>query len=231
MDNATLRDYSETVPYQYEDGKASFMGMEITVDPRVFIPRPETELLVSVVADACREKNLMFPVILDVGTGSGIIPLGLTKLIDSCRVIGVDISHDALDVAKKNVKAFGREANITLARSDMFSSLGDEHLAFFDVIVSNPPYVSHKDYLKLDAWVKAEPRTALYGGEDGMDFYRILAGKGLSFLCRGGLMAVEVGYDQGKGVKALFAENGLTDIKGFKDLNGYERVITGWKNG
>ena len=231
MDNTTLRDYSETVPYQYEDGTAVFMGMEISVDSRVFIPRPETELLVLVVAEACREKGWDFPVILDVGTGSGIIPLGLTRLMGASRVVGIDVSNDALDVARKNVKALGRESNVTLLRSDMFTALGDEYLVSFDVVVSNPPYVSRKDYMELDAWVKAEPRAALYGGEEGMDYYRILASGGLWFLRRGGLMAVEVGYDQAEKVKALFAENGLTGIKGFKDLNGHERVIAGWKNG
>lgn len=231
MDNAQLRDYSETVPFQYEDGKAFFMGMEVLVDPRVLIPRPETELLISLAAEMCRSRSWKSPVILDVGTGSGVIPLGLNRLLDGISVVGVDVSKDALAVAKKNLKKFGCEHNVTLLFSDMFSVLGEERLGSFDAVVSNPPYVSKKDLSKLDAWVKAEPRIALYGGEDGMDFYRSLCREGIWFLKPGGFMAVEVGYDQAKKVKGLFAENGFSDIKSFKDFNGHERVITGWKNG
>ena len=231
MNNELLRDYSETVPIQYQEKKARFMGMDIAVDPRVFIPRPETELLVSRVAAACREKEWITPLILDIGTGSGIIPLGLMRLMEACRVVAVDVSPEALAVAHDNIRRFSCERRVTLVRSDMFSALGEEHIGAFDVIVSNPPYVSRKDYLKVDDWVKAEPKIALYGGEDGMDYYRMILKDGLWFLKSGGILAVEVGYDQGKKVKDLFAQSGLADVKGFEDVNGFERVIVGRKNG
>jgi release factor glutamine methyltransferase len=229
MTNTKVREYSETVPYQYQDRKAHFMGMDVFVDPRVFIPRPETEVLVSSVAGMVNGKGWTKPRILDVGTGSGIIPLGLTQLIDSCVIMAVDISREALGVAARNVRQYGRQQKVMFARSDMFSIMGTEHINSFDVIVSNPPYVSRKDYAKLDAWVKAEPMIALYGGEDGMDFYRIIAKEGLWYLKKGGLLAVEVGYDQSEKVKELFIENGLVNVEAVRDFNGYDRVITGWK--
>ena len=95
-------EYSETVPVQYEKGKASFMGMEVAVDPRVLIPRPETELLVKVSCDLLKERNVLNPLVLDIGTGSGIIPLAVTKEILTAKVVGADISEEALQVAKKN---------------------------------------------------------------------------------------------------------------------------------
>ncbi len=231
MNNELLRDHSETVPIQYQEKKARFMDMDIAVDPRVLIPRPETELLVSEVAAACREKDWATPLILDIGTGSGVIPLGLTQIMEACRVVAVDVSLDALAVAQENIRRFRRERRVKLIRSDMFSALGEEHIGAFDVIVSNPPYVSHKDYLKVDAWVKAEPKIALYGGEDGMDYYRMILRDGLCFLKNGGILAVEVGYDQGERVKSLFANSGLVDIKSSMDISGYERIIMGRKNG
>ena len=231
MNNELLKDYSETAPIQYQEGRARFMGMDIAVDPRVFIPRPETELLVSRVAEACRIREWITPLILDIGTGSGVIPLGLARLMEACRIVAVDVSADALAVAHDNMRRFSCERRVTLVRSDMFSAFGEEHIGVFDVLVSNPPYVSHRDYLKVDDWVKAEPKIALYGGEDGMDYYRMILKDGLWFLKSGGLLAVEVGYDQSKKVKDLFAQNGLADVKGFEDLNGHERVIVGRKNG
>ena len=113
-------DYSENVPIQYEEGKTTFMGMEVMVDPRVLIPRPETELLVTVVKDLCQKNNIKEPYILDIGTGSGVIPIGLIKVIKNSKVVGIDISSDALDVAKENVKRYDKDGRITLKVSDLF---------------------------------------------------------------------------------------------------------------
>ncbi|RKY41544.1 MAG: peptide chain release factor N(5)-glutamine methyltransferase [Candidatus Makaraimicrobium thalassicum] len=224
-------EYSETVPVQYQEGTAAFMDMNVLVDPRVLIPRPETELLVSVAAGLCRGKSWKSPVILDVGTGTGVIPLGLTKLIEDCRVIGADICEEALNVARENLRRFNREDRVELVVSDMFAAFVPEYENFFDCVVSNPPYVSEKDYEGLDAWVKAEPRIALCAGREGMDHLNVLAGQSGRFLAPGGFIAVEAGYDQAQKVKDAFRVSGFTDITAFRDFNGYERVITGWKRG
>ncbi|MFH1552434.1 MAG: peptide chain release factor N(5)-glutamine methyltransferase [Candidatus Omnitrophota bacterium] len=223
--------YSETIPVQYEEGKAAFMGMDVKVDRRVLIPRPETELLVTVVSDLCREKSWGRPFILDVGTGSGIISLGLTKEIPDCRMIASDVSGEALSVARENLKHFDQEDRVKLLASDMFSAFGPEYEGVFDCIVSNPPYVSQEDYPGLDAWVKAEPRIALYAGHEGMDYLRVIAEKSAKFLKRGGFCVVECGYDQAKKVKESFSAYGFTDIGSYRDFNDHERVIVGWKHG
>ena len=224
-------DYSDTVPIQYVEGKASFLGMDIKVDPRVLIPRPETELLVNIAAEFCGRKKWDRPAILDVGTGSGNIPLGLLKLMPASRVVASDVSPDALSAAQSNVKRFNREENIELVLSDMFGAFGSSYDGTFNGIVSNPPYISECDYGKLDEWVLAEPRIALYGGKEGMDYLNILACQSARLLVPGGFIAVEVGYDQPEKMKKCLSDNGFKNITAFRDFNNYERVITGWKNG
>lgn len=224
-------DRTETTPVQYREGKAVFMGMDIMVDERVLIPRPETELLVDVTADLCRERSWEKPLVLDVGTGSGVIPLGLTKRMDGCMVIGAEISEQALEVARKNIERFNIGSRVKLVASDMFSALACGYEGAFDCIVSNPPYVSKRDYDRLDAWVRSEPKIALYAGTDGMDYLKKIIAQSGSFLKTGGFVAVEVGYDQAEKVKESFFSCGFKNITGFRDFNGYERVITGCKHG
>ena len=225
-------EYSETIPIQYQEGKARFMDMDIMVDPRVLIPRPETELLVEIVAGICMIKKRKEPFILELGTGSGIIPIALTKLIKDCKVIGSDICEEALSVARSNLEKFDSEDRVELVASDMFevfAAIG--YREAFDCIVSNPPYVSQKDYEKLDAWVRAEPKKALYAGVEGMDYLNIISAQSMRFLRPGGFVAVEIGYDQAEKVKKSFSEAGFEDITGYKDFNEFERVIVGWKHG
>jgi release factor glutamine methyltransferase len=224
-------EYSETIPIQYEKGYAEFMGMKIQVSSDVFIPRPETELLVNVVATSCRKMSKDRAFILDVGTGSGNIPVGLLNLMENCRVVGLDVSSGALAVAGENIRRFKMEEKITLLRSDMFDALRPEHRGYFDAVVSNPPYVSSKDYERVGEWVKREPRIALLSGDEGMDHIGVIAEKSGYFLKEGGFLALEVGYDQGRKTKELLKKNGFTGVKGYYDFNEIERVITGWKNG
>ena len=225
------KEYSDTIPVQYETGNVSFMGINIHVDPRVFIPRPETELLIRTADVFCQERSLKDPFVLEIGTGSGIIPVGLKRLIPLCRVVSVDISSEALEVARLNIKKFALMGDIELLESDMFEAVPFGYREKFDVVLSNPPYVSEKDYEKVDDWVRSEPRQALVAGKEGMDYLDILAQKSAAFLKPGGFLAVEIGYDQADKVKNLFDKNGFENIKGFFDFNNYERVITGWKHG
>ncbi|NQT32285.1 MAG: peptide chain release factor N(5)-glutamine methyltransferase [Candidatus Omnitrophica bacterium] len=223
--------YSETTPVQYQEGTVRFLGMDIPVDERVLIPRPETELLVEVVAGICEEKRWKEPFILDIGTGSGAIALGITKLVDTAHVIASDVSQDVLALAGENIKKFKREERIELTSSDMFSAFGSEYNDCFDCVVSNPPYVSDKDYGALDAWVKAEPALALLAGAEGLDCLKVIAAESSRVIKPGGVLAVEVGYDQAQKVKILFEEYGFSDIKGFVDFGGHERVIIGRRHG
>ncbi|MFH1665191.1 MAG: peptide chain release factor N(5)-glutamine methyltransferase [Candidatus Omnitrophota bacterium] len=227
----TVTEYSDTVPVQYQRGKADFLGMEVVVDPRVLIPRPETEFLVNVVRDTLRERRRERPVILDLGTGSGVIALALARSIGDCEVIGADLSRDALCVARENLRIHGRDGRVRFMVSDMFSGFGPGFEGRFDCIVSNPPYVSEDDHGKLDAWVKAEPRIALAAGREGMDCLDIIAGESGRFLSPEGFVALEVGYDQAGKVKSKLRSCGFGRIESFRDLNGFERIIIGWKHG
>jgi len=226
-----MKEYDENTPLQYQQGKADFMGSQIKVDHRVLIPRPETELLVSVSGDLLREAKKRDPVIADIGTGSGAITVALAGLFKNGRFVASDISQDALDVARENIGRINKKDQVELLRSDMFSSFGPEWNETFDAVVSNPPYVSEQDYEQLDAWVLAEPKIALYAGKDGMDLLRIAASGSRRLLVPGGFAAVEVGYDQADQMKKEFQKNGFLNIKSFKDFNDHERVIVGWKRG
>ena len=224
-------EYSDTVPIQYQKGFALFMGMEIEVDPRVLIPRPETELLVSVASDMLRAGGNVSPRVLDLCTGSGAVALGIMKLVPGAVITASDISEEALELAGKNIRKFGGAAGIETVVSDMFSAFGKGYDGSFDCIVSNPPYVSDRDYDTLDAWVKAEPRIALYAGENGMDYLKVIAEESQRLIKPGGFVAVEIGYDQAAMVKEIFRKNGFRDVESQRDMNGYERVIRGRKNG
>ena len=224
-----MKEYSETIPIQYQEGYAKFFDMDIIVDPRVLIPRPETELLVEVVTELCVSKKWKSPNILEIGVGTGIISISLSKRIDKVNILGVDVLKSILSLAWENIERHNSEDNIDLRVSDMFSEVKEK--GFFNAIVSNPPYISESDYEKLDAWVKAEPRIALFGGKEGLDFLNIIAQEASEYLINGGFLALEIGYNQAEVMKKKLIENNFVNITTYKDFNGYERVIVGWKNG
>ncbi|MDD4956723.1 MAG: peptide chain release factor N(5)-glutamine methyltransferase [Candidatus Omnitrophica bacterium] len=221
----------EDTPTQYLRGWEDFMGIRLNVDPRVLIPRPETELLVAVAAETLRKSGVLEPAVLDIGTGSGAIALGLLKLLGNCRLIACDISKDALNVAESNIMKLGCASSVELMFSDVFSAFGPEHEDMFDAILSNPPYVSDKDYEGLDEWVKAEPRVALCSGPEGMDHITRILSRAMRYLKPGGFAAIEIGYDQAAKVRGCFRDNGFVDVRSYADPAGYERVVAGRKNG
>ena len=231
MTEVKQREFSETVPVQYEDGFVLFMGEKIKVDPRVLIPRPETEVLVKVTANELSAPVKREYKVLDMCTGSGVVAIALCKLVLGVRMTAADISREALDVARENVEALGLSERIELMASDMFLSFVQDREDLYDAIVSNPPYVSDRDFELLDPWVKAEPVVALYAGKDGMDSINVLCSQSGKFLRKGGFLALEIGYDQSFMTERKMVENGFREIKIYKDDNGYSRVIIGWKNG
>lgn len=223
------REYSETIPVQYQDGFVVFMGHRISVDSRVLIPRPETELLVKVSGDELDRMSSGKANIIDMCTGSGVIAIALSKRLPDLKVRAVDISSQALEVAAKNVEDAGLSKCIDLGVSDLFSSFDDTSRGVYDAIVSNPPYVSARDFEFLDPWVKAEPSIALYAGEKGMDYLNAICVNGGLYLKKNGFLALEIAYDQAFMVKEKMVECGFDGIKSFNDPNGYERVVMGWK--
>jgi len=215
-----IEERTEGRPLQYIIGKTEFMGYEFAVTPDVLIPRPETELLVEKAIEAV--KGIKAPVILDLGTGSGNIAIALTKFITDCKIIGSDISKQALFVAKRNARLNQADADIEFVLSDLFEDLAQTK---YNLIISNPPYVASPHIRGLKKEISFEPRIALDGGQDGLDFYRRLIKDSGRFLIKEGFLMVEVGFDQADEVKALFKKSGFIDIRYILDYNHIKRIV------
>lgn len=208
------------MPVQYITGYQNFMGLEFKVTEDVLIPRMDTETLVEEVL----RLGLSNVRVLDLCTGSGCILLSILKYVYGSSGVGVDISDGALRVAGANSEALGIDA--TFIKSDMFESIPRDER--FDIIVSNPPYIKSNVIETLMSEVKDyEPMSALDGSADGLRFYRIIADRAPEFLNKGGMLFVEIGYDQGEEVSALITEAGFTDVQVIKDLSGLDRVVSG----
>ena len=205
-------------PLQYITGKAPFYGRYFQVGPGVLIPRFDTEILVNTVLE--KESDRMVSV-LDLCTGSGCIALTLASEGMKGWILGTDISEEALVYAGKN-KDDLNISNVTFRKSDMFVNVPER----FDVLVSNPPYIRPEEKEKLDPEVKChEPELALFGGADGLKFYRIIALEGKEHLNPQGRMYLEIGFDEGEEVKEILLENGYRNIHIIRDLAGKERVV------
>lgn len=214
---------AKRIPLQQLTCEQEFMGLSFYVNEHVLIPRQDTEALVeSVLELTAGSKGLR---VLDMCTGSGCIAISLAALGGErfAEVTGVDLSEEALKVAAENQKRLN--VDVKWRQSDMFADILPVKV---DVIVSNPPYIRPEVIEGLMPEVRDhEPRMALDGGDDGLDFYRILAVQAGEVLQAGGLLAVEIGHDQGEDVAALFQAAGLTDIEVRKDLAGLDRVVLG----
>lgn len=206
------------IPLQHITGVQEFMGLEFQVNEHVLVPRQDTEILVEEVLKALKAGER----VLDMCTGSGCILISLLKLTNGISGVGVDISPDALEIAKKNAKQL--EVQAQFKESDVFQSV----VGIFDVIVSNPPYIPTDVIANLQDEVKLyDPMMALDGKEDGLFFYRkIIKGAG-KHLSRGGWLYFEIGYDQGYEVAELMEEAGFYDVSVKKDLTGLDRVVSG----
>lgn len=208
-------------PVAYIIGSRGFWNFDFKVDPRVLIPRPDTERLIEVVLE--RAKDLDVKTILDIGTGSGVIAVTLKSEFQNVQVTATDICEGALEVAKENAKTLGLAVNFL--HSDLFS----EVLQSFDIIVSNPPYIAESDKEMLsDDVIAHEPHIALFA-DDGLSIYKRLIPTAYERINSGGLLALEIGYDQGEKVQELCVAAGFTDVTIVKDYGGNERVVSGFK--
>ena len=206
------------IPAQYIIGHAEFFGMQLKVDERVLIPRPETEELVELILAENPETNLS---VLDIGTGSGAIALALAKNRPDWSVIAADISQDALDLSVENAHA--QNLNLSFIKSDCFSEIS----AKYDIIVSNPPYISREDQEEVGLNVlHSEPHLALFADEDGLAIYRRIAEDSMYYLNDGGKIYLEIGYKQGQSVPALFIKNYPEKrVRTLKDQFGQNRMV------
>lgn len=209
-------------PVAYIVGKKEFMGLTFTVSPAVLTPRADTEIFVEAVLKRLPEGEAR---IADIGTGSGAIGLSLAHFNKKLSVTLTDICENALEIARENTAVLELTERTELLAGDMLSPLTGK----FCAIVSNPPYIPRKDIETLMPEVRDyEPRTALLGGDDGLDFYRILAKESGAYLENGGLLAVEVGMGEARAVEELFKSAGFTETEIITDYAGIERVVLGY---
>ena len=206
------------IPAQYIIGQAEFFGMQLKVDERVLIPRPETEELVELILAENPKENLK---VLDIGTGSGAIALALAKNRPDWTITAADISQDALVLAMENANNQG--LTLFFIKSNCFSEISSK----YDIIVSNPPYISRVDEAEVGLNVlHSEPHLALFADEDGLAIYRRIAEESKDYLNDGGKIYLEIGYKQGQSVPALFKENfPKKRVRTLKDQFGQDRMV------
>ena len=236
-DEAKYLEWIETrashIPLQHITGVQEFMGLEFEVNEHVLIPRQDTEILVEEILKDLHDGTR----ILDMCTGSGCILISLLQFSNDCEGVGVDISADALAVAKKNAdKLLSQkqdDTSFSFMESDLFSHFYDmnensESIGKFDIIASNPPYICSDVIPTLMEEVRLhEPIQALDGTEDGLFFYRKITKQSKDFLQGGGKLFYEIGYDQGEAVKNIMETAGFLDVKVIKDFAGLDRVVYG----
>lgn len=208
------------IPLQYVTNKQEFMGMEFFVNKNVLIPRADTEVLVEEALKLIDRKNNLS--IIDMCTGSGAIAISIAKYSENNKIYAVDISNSALEVAKKNAIKNGVDKKIEFINSDMFENIDESKK--FDIIVSNPPYIETKIISSLDKQVQNEPKIALDGGVDGLNFYRNILINSKKYLKENGVIAMEIGYNQKEAVTKLFKKE-FKNVYCKTDLSGNDRVI------
>jgi len=246
LDEIELNQYREFIkrrskfePLQYIIGSVEFFGIEFKVNSSVLIPRPETEILVEAVIDHLKNNQttgnqLNNPEVLDIGTGSGNVAISIAKNFPQIKVIAIDVSSDGLFLAKRNAEINGVIENINFIKCDILKEtpqLPDYGSGItqknFDVIVSNPPYISLNEFPMLQPELKMyEPKNSLTDYLDGFNFYRIISEKSRQLLKPGGRIFFELGKDQAEQVKKILCENSFTNIILKKDYLNIERVIS-----
>ncbi len=209
--------YKDDYPIQYLLGKWNFYGRDFLVEEGVLIPRFETEILVEKILELKNIKD-----ILEIGIGTGIISLTLALENPDFNITGLDISNKAVNLANRNKKTLG-VTNSEFLVSDLFSNLESDNS--YDLIVSNPPYINKEDMKKLHKKLDYEPRNALYGGEDGLYFYRDIIEGSTKYLKDNGYIAFEIGYNQADDISKILKNSRFKDIKVYKDYNDFDRCI------
>jgi len=215
-------------PCQYLTGKAHFYSLELEVTPAVLIPRPETELLVTGAIDFCRRETHRPTIdVLDLCTGSACVAIAIAANVIETDIIATDRSKEALDIAGKNIAKHDLQERIALYESDLFDKLNQAPKSIFDLLVSNPPYVSNAEFEQLAPMIRNyEPKHALLAGDDGLDVIRQILDQAEPYLADEGALMLEIGYNQAQDTLALFEKCGyLKDITAVKDNLGHQRIV------
>jgi release factor glutamine methyltransferase len=216
---------SKREPLAYIVGRSDFMGLTFAVDHRVLIPEQDTENLIEeIMKETCDGDR-----ILDLCTGSGCILLSLLHYSNGSTGVGTDLSRDALDVAQKNAERLSLQDRCEWREGDLFEAVREGEK--FDLIVSNPPYIRSAVIGGLAPEVQAhEPMMALDGGEDGLMFYKRIIPEACQYLVTGGMLYLEIGYDQAQEVTALMEEAGYYEVRTIRDYGGNDRIVCGIKS-
>lgn len=212
-------------PVAYLLGEREFYGISLRVDSRVLIPRPDTERLVEVALERTRARS-MLGAALDLCTGSGCVAIAFARARPTWRVTAVDVSPDALEVARDNAHRTGAIRNLRLLEGSLFEPVGSER---FDLVTANPPYIPSAELAELPVDVRDfEPRLALDGGADGLDLVRRIASEARQRLTSGGLLALEICADQGPRALEILSQLGYRELELAQDLGGRDRVLSGY---
>jgi release factor glutamine methyltransferase len=216
---------SKREPLAYIVGRSDFMGLTFAVDHRVLIPEQDTENLIEeIMKETCDGDR-----ILDLCTGSGCILLSLLHYSNGSTGVGTDLSRDALDVAQKNAERLSLQDRCEWREGDLFEAVREGEK--FDLIVSNPPYIRSAVIGGLAPEVQAhEPMMALDGGEDGLMFYKRIIPEACQYMVTGGMLYLEIGYDQAQEVTALMEEAGYYEVRTIRDYGGNDRIVCGIKS-
>jgi release factor glutamine methyltransferase len=231
--HSMLARYATGEPLQYVMGRWAFRRLDLLVDPRVLIPRPETELLVEHVTRYALQKIRDVGrgvTIADLGTGSGAVGLSVLHELpfESAEVWMTDVSEDALHVARANAAGIGRNAvGARFGHGSWYQALPEDLRGSLDAVVSNPPYIAKADPLVGDSVLNWEPHNALFAGTDGLNDLRVVVSGATDWLVPGGLLAVEMGFTQATAVSQLFESMGFNNVSVHKDLAGLDRFVTG----
>lgn len=218
---------SEGYPLQYLLGQWEFYGYPFKVNENVLIPRADTELIIENVLEICRKNNLTSPKIADLCSGSGCIAITLKKQIPSAEVYAMEISKKAVEIIHSNAVLNNVEINIF---NDDVLNPETENLPIFDIIVSNPPYLTQQEMDTLQKEVTFEPSLALFGGADGLDFYRRMTSVWKNFLRKDGWLIYESGDGQHEDIKNILGKNNFYNITLSRDLNNIIRNVTAQKS-
>ena len=211
-------------PLQYILQESWFYGRRFFVSPAVMVPTPETEVLCETALGFCKYRKYEKPRILDLGVGSGVISVTMANELADCAIVALDVSTEAIDVAKKNAATLGGLKKIDFRRSQLFSALTNDDK--FALILSNPPYISEDEYRTLEPEVLADPRQALVGGADGLDIIRAILKQAPDYLAPDGRIMFEIGYNQSEAIAQLTErDDRYTSLNIIKDLNDIDRVI------
>ncbi len=211
-------------PLQYILEESWFYGRSFFVSPAVMVPTPETEVLIEAAMGFVRKQDYAKPNILDLGVGSGVISITLANELADCSIKALDLSTEAIEVARHNARKLGGEDKIEFVQSDFFAAVNPDER--FDLILSNPPYISDSEYKDLPPEVLADPKLALTSGEEGLDAIKVIIDQAPYYLADGGRIMFEIGYNQADRVAELTAgDDRFTSFVLLKDLNDIDRVV------